>query len=263
MLPCQDANTRLKGKKTVSPYGSKVPVIKKMVALITGASRGLGRELALHLSKAGYRVIINYLRERDNPKEIVSPNYRDFIAIRADVGDANAVRQMEHVIKDRYGRLDVIINNAGITRDGLLINYDEKDWDEVMRINLRGCYNVIRYLAPLMVDSGGGNIINIASRSGLRGKIGQAAYSASKAAIIGMTYSLAKELAPHNIRVNCIIPGYMATDMGMKSVKAMEMARKESVMNTLTEIGDVALFVEAILKSRSVTGQVFSVDSRL
>lgn len=234
-----------------------------MVALITGASRGLGRELALRLSNAGYRVIINYLRERDNPEELVPPNYRDSIAIRADVGDANAVKKMKDMIEDRYGRLDVIINNAGITRDGLIINYDEKDWDEVMRINLKGCYNVIKYLAPLMVDSGGGNIINIASRSGLRGKAGQVAYSASKAAIIGMSYSLARELAPHNIRVNCIIPGYMPTDMGMKSIKALEMAKRESAMNTLTEIGDVSLFVEAILRANSITGQVFSIDSRL
>lgn len=234
-----------------------------MVALITGASRGLGRELALRLSNAGYRVIINYLQPRGNDEEIVPPNCHDSIAIRADVGDANAVRYMKDIIEDRYGRLDVIINNAGITRDGLLINYDEKDWDEVMRINLKGCYNVIRYLAPIMIDSGGGNIINIASRSGLRGKAGQAAYSASKAAIIGMTYSLARELAPHNIKVNCIIPGYMPTEMGMKSLKALEMAKKESVMNTLTEIGDVALFVESILRANSVTGQVFSIDSRL
>lgn len=234
-----------------------------MIALITGASRGLGRELALRLSNAGYRVIINYLRPRGNAEEIVPPDCYDSIAIRADVGDANAVRQMKDTIEDRYGRLDVIINNAGITRDGLLINYSEKDWDEVMRINLKGCYNVIKHLAPLMVDSGGGNIINIASRSGLRGKTGQAAYSASKAAIIGMTYSLARELAPHNIKVNCIIPGYMPTDMGMKSIKALEMAEKESVMNKLTEIGDVALFVEAILRANSITGQVFSIDSRL
>lgn len=234
-----------------------------MVALITGASRGLGKELALSLGNAGYRVIINYLQSRDKAEKIALQNSCDSIAIRADVGDEQSVKAMNNIIRDKFGRLDVIVNNAGITRDGLLINYDEKDWDEVMRINLKGCYNVIKYLSPLMIDSGGGNIINIASRSGLRGKAGQAAYSASKAAIIGMTYSLAKELAPYKIRVNCIIPGYMPTDMGVKSIKALEMAKRESAMNTLTEIGDVALFVEAILKANSVTGQVFSIDSRL
>jgi 3-oxoacyl-[acyl-carrier protein] reductase len=230
-----------------------------MVALITGGSRGLGRELAIRLCNEGYRVVVNYYKFRDNVGEQPSNS----IAIRADVGDAEAVKKMRDIIKEEYGRLDVIINNAGITRDGLLINYDEKDWDEVIRVNLKGCFNVLRYLTPLVIDSGGGDIINIGSRSGIMGKAGQAAYSASKAAVTGMTYSLAKELAPYNIRVNCIIPGYMATDMGRKSPKAMENAKRESVLKRLSETGDVATFTMAILKSRSVTGQVFSIDSRL
>lgn len=234
-----------------------------MVVLITGASRGLGKELALSLGKKGYSLIINYLKPRDNIEDSLSLINPYSMAIRADVGDSKAVEAMTNIILERFGRLDVIINNAGITRDGLLINYDEKDWDDVMRVNLKGCYNVIRYLTPVMIDSGGGNIINIASRSGIRGKAGQIAYSASKAAIIGMTLSLAKELAPHKIKVNCIIPGYMATDMGKKSAPAMEMAKKESIMNTLTEIRDVTLFIDTILKTDSVTGQVFSIDSRL
>jgi len=230
-----------------------------MVALITGGSRGLGRELAIRLCNEGYRVVVNYYKFRDNVGEQPSNS----IAIRADVGDAEAVKKMRDIIKEEYGRLDVIINNAGITRDGLLINYDEKDWDEVIRVNLKGCFNVLRYLTPLVIDSGGGDIINIGSRSGIMGKAGQAAYSASKAAVTGMTYSLAKELAPYNIRVNCIIPGYMATDMGRKSPKAMENAKRESVLKRLSETGDVATFIMAILKSGSVTGQVFSIDSRL
>lgn len=234
-----------------------------MVALITGASRGLGRCLASRLCRAGYSIIINYHKSRDKAEEMVTTDCRDSVVIRADVGNPKDISALREFIMEEFGRLDVIINNAGITRDGLLINYDEQDWDEVIRTNLKGCYNVIRYLAPVMIESGGGNIINIASRSGLRGKAGQPAYSASKAAIIGMTYSLARELAPYNIRVNCIIPGYMPTDMGKKSIKAMEAAKRESVLNTLTDIEDVALFVEAVLRSSSITGQVFSIDSRL
>lgn len=234
----------------------------KKVALITGASRGLGRELAQGLSNSGYRVIINYSKQRNKEDAVSIPN-NDSIPIRADVGDAEAIKSMRNLVKDKFGRLDVIINNAGITRDGLLIEYREKDWDDVIRVNLKGCFNVIKYLAPLMIDSGGGNIINIASRSGLRGNAGQSAYSASKAAIIGMTYSLAKELAPYNIKVNCIIPGYMPTEMGKGSIKAMEIARRQSVFGTLTEMRDVFLIVKAILESNSISGQVFSVDSRL
>lgn len=233
----------------------------KTVALVTGASRGLGREVAMGLYRSGHRVIINYNSPRDNPDEILPGS--DSLYIKADVGNVEAVKRMRDTIIDQFGRLDVIINNAGITRDGLLINYDERDWDEVMRVNLKGCFNVIKYLLPIMIDSGGGNIINISSRSGLRGNPGQAAYSASKAAIIGMTLSLARELAPFNIRVNCIIPGYMPTDMGKEFSRAMEMARRQSVLGTLSMTEDVFLIIEAILKTNSVTGQILSVDSRL
>lgn len=234
----------------------------KQVALITGASRGLGRDLAFRLSNLDYIVIINYCRPRENEDSVTIP-CKDSISIRADVGDEKAVKAMGDIIMNRFGRLDVIINNAGITRDGLLINYSEKDWDDVLRVNLKGCYNVIKYLSPIMIGSGGGQIINIASRSGLRGKAGQSAYSASKAAIIGMTYSLAKEMAPHNIKVNCIVPGYMPTEMGKSSIKAMEMAKRESALNLLTQTGDVFFILEALLKSNSITGQVFLVDSRI
>ncbi len=233
----------------------------KTVALVTGASRGLGRELAIGLYRSGHRVIVNYKSQRDNPDGILPGS--DFLYIRADVGNVEAVKRMRDTIADQIGRLDVIINNAGITKDRLLINYDEEDWDDVMRVNLKGCYNVIKYLTPIMIESGGGNIINIASRSGLRGNPGQAAYSASKAAIMGMTLSLAKELAPFNIRVNCIIPGYMPTDMGKVSRKALETAKRQSLLGTLTRTEDVFFIIEAILKSNSVTGQILSVDSRL
>ncbi len=234
-----------------------------MVALITGASRGLGKELALRLSNSGYSVIINYLRPRFSSEAISSFKFRNSITIRADVADPEEVKALRDIIIDKFSRLDVIINNAAVTEDGLLINYDEKSWDNVIRVNVKGCFNIVKYLAPIMIDSGGGHIINVASRSGLKGKIGQPAYSASKSAILGMTYSLAKELAVFNIRVNCIIPGYMFTDMGKKSPKAMKMAKSESILNTLTEINDVAHFVEAILRSKTVTGQIFSIDSRL
>lgn len=230
--------------------------------LVTGGSRGLGREIALTLGRMGYRVAVNYLKEKSQALNVLKGIAGDAVALRADVGDLADVKEMAGEIGKRWGRLDVLINNAGITRDSLLLRLSEGDWDAVIRTNLKGCFNTIKVFAPMMIDSGGGHIVNISSLSGLRGKEGQAAYSASKAALLGLTCSLAGELGGYNIKVNAVLPGYMPTEMGMSAVKAAEKARSESLLNRLSNTKDVSEFVAWLIQTENITGQAFILDSR-
>ena len=232
------------------------------IALVTGASRGLGREVACTLAKNGYTVFVNYLSAGKDASELIRSIDGDVRAVRADVGDAVQVRGMADFIEKESGRLDVVINNAGITKDVLLLKQSEKEWDSIIRTNLKGCFNIIKTMAPLMVKSGGGHIINISSRSGVSGKAGQAAYSASKAALLGLTYTSAAELAVHNIRVNAVLPGFMMTDMGMEADRAMDEARGKSMLHRLSDPAEVAAMVLSIVRTENITGQVFSLDSR-
>lgn len=231
------------------------------VAVVTGGSRGLGREIAIALGKSGYNVAVNYLYSKEKADEVISKIGKNAVAIKADVSDMNQVEAMAEIIKKKWSGVDSVINNAGITKDNMLIKYDESDWDEIIKTNLKGCFNTVRAFVPLM--TGGGHIINISSYSGLRGKAGQTAYSASKAALIGLTYSLAKELGAHNIKVNCVLPGYMPTDMGRNAAKAMEDARKESISKSLSDPQKVAEFIYYLLTTEHITGQVFTLDSRI
>ena len=229
--------------------------------LITGAGRGLGKETAIALSKAGHAVAINYCRSEKEAR-LLAETLGNAIALRADVGDLRQVIRMAEEINDRWGRLDALINNAGVAIDNLLIKTPTEDWDEVMRVNLKGAFNAAQAFAPLLIKSGGGHILNISSRSGLRGKPGQAAYSAGKAGLIGLTFSLAKELAPYNIRVNAVLPGYMPTSMGEGAATAMKKAKEESLTGRLSDPLEVAGFIAWLLGTEGVTGQVFTLDSR-
>jgi len=233
------------------------------VALITGASRGLGRQTAITLSANGYSVAVNYASSDEEAEDLIKTIGNNSIALKADVGDSKQVRAMADKIKKEFGRLDVIINNAGITKDNLLLKQTEQEWDSVIRINLRGCFNVIKTLSPLIIQSGGGHILNISSYSGIKGKAGQAAYSASKAAILGLTASAAHELSEYNIRVNAVLPGYMMTEMGAMALKAAENARGESILNKLSQPQEVAEFILYVVKTQNISGQVFSLDSRI
>jgi 3-oxoacyl-[acyl-carrier protein] reductase len=234
------------------------------VALVTGASRGLGRELAIALSREGYTVVLNC---RSSDKEALGLleeiGNADAFLVKADVGDMKQVKRMAAEIEKKLGRLDVIINNAGVTMDNLLLRQSEKEWDETIRTNLRGCFNIVQVLSPVIEHSGGGHIINMSSYSGVKGKAGQAAYSASKAAVLGLTCSAAIELAEQNIRVNAVLPGYMATGMGTGAEKAMGKARQDSVLGKLSDPAEVAAFILYLLKTQHITGQVFGLESRI
>lgn len=233
------------------------------VALVTGGSRGLGRGVSLRLASEGYEVVVNYLKNEKEAEGLLGLLGPGSMAFRADVGDHAQTGRMAAAVIERYGRLDVLINNAGITRDNLLIKTSEEDWDFVMRTNLKGCFNAIRALCPIMMNSGGGHVVNVSSYSGLKGGVGQAAYGASKAALFGLTRVAAKELGVYNIKVNAVLPGYMPTDMGMEAEAAALRASHESLLGRLSDVRDIAGFIACLIRTEGITGQVFPLESRV
>ena len=240
------------------------------VAVVTGSSKGLGKEIALTLGKNGYNVAVNYLASEKEAMKVADEIASDTLLIKADVGDIRQIEKMAEAVYEKWGRVDALVNNAGITKDSLMIKLKEEEWDEVLRVNLKGCCNTIKVFSHFMIKSGrdrlatrGGHIINISSYSGLKGREGQSAYSASKAAVLGLTYTAAKELAEYNIRVNALLPGYMQTDMGKTSDAAMTTAKRESITGKLSSPKDAAGFIVYLLTTGNITGQVFSLDSRI
>ncbi|GAB4487011.1 MAG: 3-oxoacyl-[acyl-carrier-protein] reductase [Thermodesulfovibrionales bacterium] len=241
----------------------KHPDKKEKVALVTGGSRGLGRAICLRLAQAGHTIIVNYRSSGKESEAVVREAGGAGFACQADVGYRDQVDAMVREVEKRYGRLDAVVNNAGITHDRLLVRQTEAEWDEVIRTNLTGCVHLIQAAAPLLAESGGGHILNISSYSGLHGSAGQAAYSASKAALFGLAFTAAQELGSMNIRVNCLLPGYLPTDLGRGNDAALAKARERSIMKSLSSLDDAAAFVAYILSTESVTGQVFTLDSRI
>jgi 3-oxoacyl-[acyl-carrier protein] reductase len=235
----------------------------RKVALITGGARGLGRHISRAFLEQGYHIAVNYLNSQEQARELIAQADDRAVLLHADVGDSLQVRNMIERLEQTFGRLDLLINNGGITIDSLLIKQTEAEWDAVIRTNLTGCFNVIRAAAPLMIRSGGGHIINISSCSGVKGKAGQAAYSASKAGLVGLTISAARELAEYNIRVNAVVPGYMPTGMGAAAITAMKQAAQESILKTLSEPSEVARCIALVAGMGYITGQVLILDSRI
>lgn len=234
-----------------------------MVCLITGSSRGLGKAIALAFGKKGHQVVIHYKDKKDESGEVAS-KIKESIALKADVRIFKEVKVLiEHVIK-KWGRIDVLVNNAGITKEALLLKTTEKDFDDVIATNLKGPFNFIRAVAPYMMKQKTGHIINISSIAGVMGSAGLSAYSASKAGLIGLTLTTAKELARFNIMSNAVLPGFMLTDMGKASEeKAKEKALKQSLINKFSEPDKVAGFICYLSEASGITGQVFNLDSRI
>jgi len=232
------------------------------VVMISGAAGGLGSRLAEGFDSKGYRVVLHYFRAEREAKRLEGVLKNDPYLLRGDIGDFRDVQGMAEALDRDVGKLHVLVNNAGITRDAPLLKYPESAWDDVIRTNLKGGFNSIRNFAPVMIKSGGGHIVNISSYSGLKGKEGQAAYSASKAALLGLTCSLAKEFSQYNINVNAVIPGYLPLGMGLESPKAMEGARRASIRGNLSDPDDVVDFITYLVGTRGITGQVFSLESR-
>jgi len=235
-------------------------------ALVTGASKGIGRASALELAEMGVNVIVNYNSsptEASRTVEEAKSKGVDAFAIQANVGNLEQVSNMVDEAVDKFGQIDILVNNAGIIDDGLLLRMTDTAWQRVINTNLNGTFYCTRAVLRSMVRARWGRIINIGSVVGLRGNIGQTNYTASKAAINGFTFALAKEVATRNITVNTITPGYIHTDtVGILSDKQRETIMSWIPMQRFGEVEDIANMVGYLAseKARYITGQVISVD---
>lgn len=235
------------------------------VALVTGASRGIGRGVAIELAKCGYHVIVNYAGNdlaADETLALIKEVGGCAEKMKFDVSDNAQVAENVAKILENHGQIDVLVNNAGITRDGLFMRMSEENWVNVINTNLNSVYNVSNPIAKAMIKQRSGVIINMASIVGVYGNAGQANYAAAKAGIIGFTKSLAKELGSRNIRVNAIAPGFIETDMtkGLPEEKITE----HIPLKRLGQAEDIAKLVKfLVVDGDYITGQVIGVDGGL
>ena len=240
--------------------------MEKKVALVTGASRGIGRQISLTLAKEGMFVVVNYCGSEARAKNVleeIRKNGGDGVLYQCDVADYQQTEAMAKELIKSYGHVDVLVNNAGITRDNLILRMSEEEFDAVVETNLKGCFHTIRHLSRYFLKQKSGKIINIASVSGVLGNAGQANYAASKAGVIGLTKSAAKELASRGVTVNAIAPGFIETDMtDVLSERVKENTAKMIPMGSFGKPEDIAK-TAAFLASdgaRYITGQILSVD---
>lgn len=235
------------------------------VALVTGAARGIGRAIAIKLAGNGYDVIVNYNGSIEKANETVEECKKlgsNSKAYKCDVSDYNAVEQMVKDIITEYGKIDCLVNNAGITKDTLLLRMTEEDFDKVIDINLKGAFNCLKHVSKYMIKARAGKIISLSSVVGVSGNAGQVNYSASKAGIIGMTKSAAKELAARGITVNAIAPGYIETDMtNVLSDNVKDEIKKSIPLSRLGQPEDIANAVNFLASDDAsyITGQVLHV----
>ena len=241
-------------------------MLKNKIALITGAGRGIGRAIAIALAKEGAEVVINYNGSEERAKEVkqtIEENGGKASIYKCNVSDFVACEAMIQDIVKEYGHLDILVNNAGITKDGLIMKMKEEDFDSVLNVNLKGTFNTIRHSARQMLKQRSGKIINISSVSGILGNVGQANYAASKAGVIGLTKTMARELGSRGITVNAIAPGFVETEMtGVLSEEIRENACKQIILGRFgkpEDIANTAVFL-ASDKADYITGQVISVD---
>ena len=238
----------------------------KQVALVTGSSRGIGRAAAAELAKEGYAVCVNYLRHRKAAEALVSQlraQGREALAIQADVADSRAVEEMVRQAESDLGPVTLLVNNAGISWQGLFQDTDDETWDRILAVNLTGARNAARAVLPRMISEKTGCIVNISSMWGLRGASCEVAYACSKAAIIGLTRSLALELAPSGIRVNCVAPGCIETDMvRVLGRETRDMLVAETPLGRLGTPEDIAHAVSFLASEKAsfLTGQVLTAD---
>ena len=241
-------------------------MLENKVALVTGAGRGIGRAIAIALAKEGAEVVVNYNGSEERAKEVkqtIEENGGKASIYKCNVSDFEACEAMIKDIVKEHGRLDILVNNAGITKDGLIMKMKEEDFDSVLNVNLKGTFNTIRHSARQMLRQKSGKIINISSVSGILGNAGQANYAASKAGVIGLTKTMARELGSRGITVNAIAPGFVDTEMtGVLSEEIRENACRQIILGRFgkpEDIANVAVFLSSD-KADYITGQVISVD---
>jgi 3-oxoacyl-[acyl-carrier protein] reductase len=236
------------------------------VAIVTGGSLGIGTAIALDLAKNGANVAINYRKHDKEAKEVVAQIEkmgRKGLVVKADVSSFEDAQKMVETVVKELGRVDILVNNAGVNWDGVVWKMTEEQWDTVINIDLKGCFNYIRAVAPIFREQKSGKIVNITSINGLRGKFGQSNYSAAKAGIIGLTKTVAKELGKYNVNVNAVAPGMIETEMmaGLpENIK--QTAVEETVLKRLGKPEEIAYVVTFLCSdvSRHITGEVIKVD---
>lgn len=244
-------------------------MLENKVAMVTGASRGIGRSIAIAMAKAGADVAVLYngnIKAAEKVCEEIRELGKNAQNFCCDVGDYENVAKTVTEITKQMGSLDILVNNAGITKDGLIFMLKEKDFDAVINTNLKGAFNTIKHVSKVMMKKQSGAIVNIASVSGMMGNIGQANYASAKAGLIGLTKTIAKELAPRGIRCNAVAPGFVKTDMTDKLTDEV----KEGVESTVPlkrmakpeEIANAVVFL-ASEKASYITGEVLKVDGGL
>ncbi len=235
--------------------------------LITGGSRGIGKAVAIKFAENGYQIIINYVSDKTDTeqlkKELLQAGASDILLIKADVSNSEDVKNMVKESIEKFEKIDVLVNNAGITKDNLLMRMSEEEFDKVIQINLKGTYLVTKEVTRYMMKKKKGSIVNLASVVGVAGNAGQCNYAASKAGIIGFTKSVAKELASRNIRANAVAPGFIETDM----TNILKDEIKENInsqiplkrMGTAREVAELVYFLGED-SSSYITAQVINVD---
>lgn len=238
--------------------------LRDRVAIVTGASRGIGRAVALALAAEGAKVVVNYAHSGEAAEEVVraiTETGGEAIALQADVSHAEQVNELIKQTRSKFSRVDILVNNAGINRDALLLRMKPEDWQAVINLNLTGVFLCTQAVSKLMLKQRSGRIINLASVAGVMGNPGQANYSAAKAGVIGLTKTVAKELASRGITVNAVAPGFIATDM----TRNLE---SEEILNYIPlgrygqpeEVAGMVRFLAADPAAAYITGQVFNVD---
>lgn len=234
-------------------------------AVITGATKGLGKQIALELAKDGFEIVINYRTENDSLAQMVEEINKTTKAytFKADISNFDEAKALIDFAASKTGKIDLLVNNAGITNDKLLVRMSEEDFSKVIDINLKGTFNCIRHASRLMMKQKFGRIVNISSVIGLIGNVGQANYAASKAGVIGLTKSAAREMAPYSVTVNAIAPGFIKSDMTDKLTDEIKDNIKSSIpMRKIGEPKDVANLVKFLANDETgyITGQVINVD---
>jgi len=239
--------------------------LKGQVALITGASRGIGKSIALKFASLGADIAAVYAGNADKAAEVCEAAREMGVraeAFQCDVSDFEAVKETVEAIKSSFGTIDILVNNAGITRDGLIMTMKEEAFDSVLDVNLKGSFNMIRHCVSIFVKKRGGKIINISSIAGVIGNAGQANYAASKAGLIGLTKSFARELASRNVCCNAIAPGFIKTDMTEDIAQDSPLAGAIPLgrFGSAEEVAELAAF---LCSADYITGQVICIDGGL